>query len=98
MRKEARLLGLILCIICLTGAAIAQNNNSTPSLETPAKSVDEDLFAGARTRNRAFFIANRITPGGNFVLGADYLRWRTDFKGFLQGINNRVNIFFQYNF
>ena len=63
-----------------------------------AHPVDEDLFAGVRTRNGAFFIANRITPGGNFVLGADYLRWRTDFKGFLRGINNRVNIFFQYNF
>jgi hypothetical protein len=60
--------------------------------------VDEDIFAGGRTRNGAFFIANRITPGGNFVFGADDLRWRTDFKGFLRGINTRVNIFFQYNF
>ncbi len=60
--------------------------------------VDADLSAGGRTRNRAFFIANRITPGGNFFFGADYLRWKTNFKGFLRGIDNRVNIFFQYNF
>jgi hypothetical protein len=60
--------------------------------------VDEDLPTGGRTRNRAFYIANRITPGGNFLFGADYLRWRTDFKGFRRGIDNRVNIFLQYSF
>lgn len=60
--------------------------------------VDEDIPAGGRTRNRSFFIANRITPGGNFLVGADYLRWKTNFKGFLRGIDNRVNIFLQYNF
>jgi hypothetical protein len=60
--------------------------------------VDGDLPAGGRTRNRAFYVGNRITPGGNFAVGADYLRWRTDYKGFLRGVNNRVNIFLQYNF
>jgi len=65
------------------------------STDDPA---DADLSAGGRTRNSAFFIANRITPGGNFLFGADYLRWKTDFKGFLRGIDHRVNIFFQYNF
>jgi hypothetical protein len=60
--------------------------------------VDEDLPSGGRTRNRAFYIANRITPGGNFLVGADYLRWRTDFKGLRRGIDNRVNIFLQYGF
>jgi hypothetical protein len=60
--------------------------------------VDEDLPGGGRTRNRAFYIGNRITPGGNFLLGFDYLRWRTDYKGFLPGISNRVNIFMQYIF
>jgi len=60
--------------------------------------VDEDLPNGGRTRNRAFYFANRITPGGNFLIGADYLRWRTDYKGLRRGIDNRVNIFFQYGF
>ncbi|HYP28224.1 MAG TPA: hypothetical protein VE262_16030 [Blastocatellia bacterium] len=60
--------------------------------------VDEDLPDRGRTRNRAFYLANRITPGGNFLIGADYLRWRTDFKGLRRGIDNRVNIFFQYGF
>lgn len=60
--------------------------------------VDEDLAVGGRTRNRAFYFGNRITPGGNFTIGADYLRWKTDFKGFLRGIDNRLNIFLQYGF
>lgn len=60
--------------------------------------VDADLPSGGRTRNRAFYLGNRITPGGNVSFGADYLRWRTDYKGFLRGVNNRVNIFLQYNF
>jgi len=60
--------------------------------------VDADIPGGGRTRNRAFYVGNRITPGGNFLFGFDYLRWRTDYKGFLPGISNRVNIFMQYNF
>ena len=60
--------------------------------------VDRDVPNGGRTRNRAFYFANRITPGGNFVIGADYLRWRTDYKGFQRGIDNRVNVFLQYGF
>jgi hypothetical protein len=60
--------------------------------------VDEDLTPGSRTRNRAFYLGNRITPGGNFLIGLDYLRWKTNFKGFLRGLDNRVNIFLQYAF
>lgn len=60
--------------------------------------VDVDIPSGGRTRNRAFFIANRITPGGNTIFGIDYLRWQTDFKGFVRGNDNRVNLFLQYNF
>ena len=40
--------------------------------------VDADIPAGGRTRNRAFYFANRITPGGNFLIGFDYLRWLTE--------------------
>jgi len=60
--------------------------------------VNEDIPLGGRTDNSAFFIANRITPWGNFVIGIDYLRWRTSFKGFLRGNDNRLNLFLQYNF
>jgi hypothetical protein len=60
--------------------------------------VDADIPGGGRTRNRAFYVGNRITPGGNFLFGFDYLRWRTDYKGFLPGISNRINIFLQYSF
>ncbi|HVG19927.1 MAG TPA: hypothetical protein VNI02_12825 [Blastocatellia bacterium] len=60
--------------------------------------VDEDIPTGGRTRNQAFYIGNRVTPGGNFLIGLDYLRWRTGFKGFLRGVDNRVNVFFQYSY
>lgn len=60
--------------------------------------VDQDIPVGGRTRNRAAYLGSRITPGGNFLIGADYLRWRTDYRGFLSGIDNRVNIFLQYGF
>jgi hypothetical protein len=60
--------------------------------------VDADIPVGGRTRNRAFYFGNRITPGGNFLFGVDYFRWRTDYKGFLPGVDNRVNIFLQYSF
>jgi hypothetical protein len=60
--------------------------------------VDQDVPNGGRTRNRAFYLANRITPGGNFLIGADYLRWLTTYKGLRRGIDNRVNLFFQYSF
>ncbi len=60
--------------------------------------VDADIPVGGRIRNRSFFIANRITPGGNFLFGADYLRWKTNFLEFKTAVDNRVNIFLQYNF
>jgi hypothetical protein len=60
--------------------------------------VDGDVANGGRTRNQTFYIANRITPGGNFTIGADYLHWLTNFKGLRRGVDNRVNIFFQYSF
>jgi hypothetical protein len=60
--------------------------------------LDQDVPNGGRTRNRSFYFANRIMPGGNFLIGADYLRWLTSYKGFRRGLDNRVNIFFQYSF
>jgi hypothetical protein len=60
--------------------------------------VDEDLPARGRTRNRTFYVANRITPGGGFLLGIDYLRWKTSYLGLQPGVDNRFNLFLQYSF
>lgn len=60
--------------------------------------VDADVPTGGRTRNRAFYLANRITPNSNFLIGADYLRWKTNYRGLLSGVDDGVNLFFQYNF
>ena len=69
----------------------------TPGFSTDDP-VDADIAEGGRTRNRAFFLASRITPGNNFLIGIDYLRWKTSYRGLRRGINDRINIFFQYNF
>ncbi len=60
--------------------------------------IDVDLSANARTRNRSGYFGTRITPGSNFTFGFDFLRWKTDYKGLSSGIDNRVNLIFQYNF
>ena len=60
--------------------------------------VDADVPGAGRTRNQAVYVANRITVSPKFLIGADYLRWRTSFKGLTRGVDNRVNVFFQYSF
>ena len=60
--------------------------------------VDADIPNGGRTRNRSVYFGQRITPSGNYMIGVDYYRWRTDYKGSRAGIDNRMNIFFQYSF
>lgn len=60
--------------------------------------IDTDITAGGRTRNGAFYLGNRIVPGSSFLIGVDYLRWKTHYKGVKHGLDNRVNIFFQYTF
>ncbi|HXG91816.1 MAG TPA: hypothetical protein VNN73_05525 [Blastocatellia bacterium] len=60
--------------------------------------LDQDVPVGGRTRNASFYFGNRITPSGAFTIGLDYFRWKTNYKGFLRGIDNRVDIFFQYSF
>src|SRR5262249_6324978 len=60
--------------------------------------VTPDVPSGGRTRNSAFYIGNRIAPGGSLLIGVDYLRWTTNYQGFGQGIDNRVNLFLQYGF
>jgi hypothetical protein len=59
---------------------------------------DEDIPAQGRIRNRALWIANRFALGGGFLIGADYLRWITDYKGLQRGADHRFNLFLQYSF
>lgn len=58
---------------------------------------DSDLPPGGRTRNRAVYFTNKFSFG-KIDIGADYLHWVTDYKGFKRGDDNRFNIFVQYNF
>ena len=60
--------------------------------------LDGDLPTNARTRNRSGYFGTRVTPSPNFTFGFDFLRWKTDYKGLNSGIDNRVNLIFQYNF
>lgn len=66
----------------------------------PGISADDplpgDVPLGGRTRNQVYYFGNRFTPSGNLTIGADYLRWWTSFQGYKAGLDNRVNIFFQY--
>jgi hypothetical protein len=63
------------------------------SVDSP---VPSDVPIGGRTRNQVYYFGNRITPGGDFTIGADYLRWWTSFQGYKAALDNRINIFFQY--
>lgn len=60
--------------------------------------LDQDLGVGGRTRNRAGYIGTRFNASHNLMIGLDYLRWLTDYKGQRPGQNNRVNLIFQYSF
>jgi len=59
---------------------------------------DRDVANEGRVKNRAWYIVNRVRPGGPFLVGIDYLRWTTDFKGLERGTDNRVNLYLQYSF
>ena len=59
---------------------------------------NEDLLPRARTKNRAWYVTNQFRLAPPVLLGLDYLYWKTNFKGREEGIDNRVNIYFIYNF
>ncbi len=58
---------------------------------------NSDLEEGARTRNRVWWIGNRLRLAPALLVGLDYLRWSTDFDGLRRGRDNRVNLYFQYD-
>ncbi len=47
--------------------------------------VKADLALASRSRNRAFYLGNRFTPGANVEFGLDYLRWRTSARPIIAG-------------
>ncbi len=59
---------------------------------------DADLPAQGRILNRAWWIVNRIETPGPFLVGLDYVRWKTDFKGLAPGTDNRINAYVQYGY
>ncbi len=59
---------------------------------------DRDLGIGGRVRNRSAYAGTRFNASSNLMLGFDFLRWRTDYKGQRSGHDNRVNLIFQYSF
>ncbi len=53
---------------------------------------------GGRTRNSAWHAGNRIRLGRPLLLGLDYLRWTTGYRGARSGRDDRVNAYVQYEF
>lgn len=64
------------------------------TVDTPDR---DDLPSGGRSRNGAWYVANRwsVKP---LVLGADYLRWTTEYADGPKGTDNRVNAYAIFNF
>jgi hypothetical protein len=60
--------------------------------------VNSDLGPGGRLRNLTGYGGVRFNVSGNLMIGFDYLRWRTDYRGQRAGTNNRANLIFQYSF
>ncbi|OHB75804.1 MAG: hypothetical protein A2Z34_07175 [Planctomycetes bacterium RBG_16_59_8] len=59
---------------------------------------DGDLAASGRTKNRPWYLANRLEFDKKIQIGFDYLRWKTDYDGLDAGDDNRFNLFVQYGF
>jgi hypothetical protein len=64
------------------------------TIDMPEKA---DLGNGFRSRNEAWFVVNRwnVRP---MLFGADYLRWKTEYVGAPEGVDNRANVYVIYNF
>ncbi len=71
------------------------DDNDLPSSNTIASS---GTTADGRTKNQTYYIAERFKPGGGVEIGIDYMYWQTDYKTLKNGIDNRINMVFQYNF
>jgi hypothetical protein len=59
---------------------------------------NNDLFAGARKLNRAWYVTNQLRLHPSFMIGVDYLHWTTDFIGLPKGTDKRLNFYSVYTF
>jgi hypothetical protein len=57
-----------------------------------------DVAVEGRTMNYAWYIGNRFRLGQPLLIGVDYLRWTTDYRGLRSATDNRVNVYLQYDF
>lgn len=53
---------------------------------------------GGRTRNGAWYLVNRWTAADPLVVGVDYLRWQTKYRGSATGLDHRVNAYVTFSF
>lgn len=73
------------------------------SLDNP---IDADVtpFTGAnyaatgRTLNQSHYVINRFQLGGGVTVGADWMLFRTRYRGLAPGTSNRWNVWLQYAF
>ena len=54
---------------------------------------DDDIAAGGRTKNSAFYVHNRWTVGNNVDVGLNVLFWSTEFAGAATGRDTRFNLY-----
>lgn len=59
---------------------------------------DADLPAGGRSKNEVWYLVQRFRLARSFLVGIDYLNWRTEFQGLPAGEDNRFNLYLVYNF
>ena len=59
---------------------------------------DENLGIGDKAENTTWYIGGNFKPGGGFLLGIEYINWKTGYKDAPEGTDNRVNLIAQYNF
>lgn len=53
---------------------------------------------GGRTENGAWYLVNRWTGADPFVVGVDYLRWQTKYRGLATGLDHRINAYVTFSF
>lgn len=71
------------------------NDNDLPGSSTIAST---GTTVDGRTKNQTCYIGYRFKPGGGVEIGIDYMYWQTDYNTLRSGIDNRINMVFQYNF
>ncbi len=52
---------------------------------------------GRKEANETYYLSNTFYPGGNVSIKLNYLHWRTQYHQLEDGIDNRMELIFQYN-